>query len=205
MFRDLQAAGVDRGRQDLDDRCARISEQLDQRNLPWVVGWKPPGFVKRTSTPASSQEQIWRLLEPRVAALSDELGMPTSDRDTLERRSALLSGLGQRGMAPRGTRYPTTSDQTQRYFVRDPKVVRWVRDRAAGVCELCTRPAPFQTDGGSPFLEVHHVVHLANGGSDTPANTVALCPNCHRRCHHAIDRSIATADLYRQVRGLLPE
>ena len=36
---------------------------------------------------------------------------------------------------------------------------------------------------GSPFLEVHHVDYMANGGSDTIDNVVALCPNCHRKMH----------------------
>jgi len=28
---------------------------------------------------------------------------------------------------------------------------------------------------------------LAEGGPDTVENTVALCPNCHRRCHVSPD------------------
>ena len=36
---------------------------------------------------------------------------------------------------------------------------------------------------GSPYLEPHHIVWLSRGGEDTPSNTVALCPNCHRRMH----------------------
>jgi 5-methylcytosine-specific restriction protein A len=32
-------------------------------------------------------------------------------------------------------------------------------------------------------LECHHVVWLAEGGDDHIENTVALCPNCHRRMH----------------------
>jgi 5-methylcytosine-specific restriction enzyme A len=33
------------------------------------------------------------------------------------------------------------------------------------------------------YLECHHIVWLAEGGEDTIANTVALCPNCHRKMH----------------------
>ncbi|WP_330847424.1 HNH endonuclease signature motif containing protein [Alicycliphilus denitrificans] len=36
---------------------------------------------------------------------------------------------------------------------------------------------------GTPYLKVHHRVHLAHGGPDTVANTLALCPNCHRLRH----------------------
>ena len=42
---------------------------------------------------------------------------------------------------------------------------------------------PFSRADGDPYLETHHVVWLAQGGSDTVENTVALCSNCHRKMH----------------------
>jgi 5-methylcytosine-specific restriction protein A len=33
-------------------------------------------------------------------------------------------------------------------------------------------------------LEVHHKIRLADGGFDTVENAIAVCPNCHRQCHH---------------------
>lgn len=32
-------------------------------------------------------------------------------------------------------------------------------------------------------MEEHHVIRLADGGSDSIDNAVALCPNCHRKIH----------------------
>jgi len=52
-----------------------------------------------------------------------------------------------------------------------------------GTCELCDQPAPFTKKNGDPYLEVHHVKQLADGGEDTINNAVALCPNCHRKMH----------------------
>jgi len=70
-------------------------------------------------------------------------------------------------------------------FVRSPDVVAEVRYLANGICGRCGQPAPFNRRAdGSPYLEVHHVRQLADGGDDTVANAVALCPNCHRRQHH---------------------
>ena len=45
--------------------------------------------------------------------------------------------------------------------------------------------APSLTRGraNEAFLECHHIIWLAQGGEDTIANTVALCPNCHRKMH----------------------
>jgi 5-methylcytosine-specific restriction protein A len=69
-------------------------------------------------------------------------------------------------------------------FARNPDVVAEVRFRANGKCGCCKEDAPFlrRKDGG-PYLEVHHVKQLADGGEDTVENAVALCPNCHREKH----------------------
>ena len=69
------------------------------------------------------------------------------------------------------------------HFQRNEWVAEYVRRRAAGNCELCWEPAPFLDVSGEPFLEVHHIQRLAAGGRDTIENTVALCPNCHRKMH----------------------
>jgi len=67
-------------------------------------------------------------------------------------------------------------------YERDEYVVAFVKRLADGVCDLCQNPAPFSSADG-PYLECHHVEHLARGGPDTIANAVALCPNCHRKMH----------------------
>jgi 5-methylcytosine-specific restriction protein A len=89
-------------------------------------------------------------------------------------------------------------------YKRDPKVIEWVESRAEGRCELCDVTAPFARLDGTPFLEVHHVIPLSEDGPDTPENAVALCPNCHRLCHHGADRMKVTAELQRELRKLYP-
>jgi 5-methylcytosine-specific restriction protein A len=42
---------------------------------------------------------------------------------------------------------------------------------------------------GMPYLEVHHVKQLKDGGSDRIDNAVALCPNCHRKAHYGKEKS----------------
>ena len=66
---------------------------------------------------------------------------------------------------------------------RDPNVSEYVKRRAAGRCELCTEPAPFNNKKGEPYLESHHIKWLSKGGEDSIHNAVALCPNCHRKMH----------------------
>lgn len=68
-------------------------------------------------------------------------------------------------------------------FERNEYVSELVKRRANGVCQLCDEPAPFKNKQGEPFLESHHIVWLSKGGEDTIENSVALCPNCHRKMH----------------------
>jgi 5-methylcytosine-specific restriction protein A len=69
-------------------------------------------------------------------------------------------------------------------YERNPYVVAEVLARAGDACEQCGCAAPFlRRRDNSPYLEVHHVVRLADGGLDTVENAVALCPNCHRQNH----------------------
>mgnify|MGYP003132111908 CR=1 len=58
----------------------------------------------------------------------------------------------------------------------------------------CTREL-FKRDGDEPFLEIHHILPLANKGEDTLENAAALCPSCHREVHHGVNRVARTAEL----------
>ncbi|WP_319525956.1 HNH endonuclease [uncultured Desulfosarcina sp.] len=62
-------------------------------------------------------------------------------------------------------------------------VAEFARRRSNGVCQLCDRTAPFCNKMNEPYLELHHIRALGQGGADTIANTVALCPNCHKKMH----------------------
>ena len=68
-------------------------------------------------------------------------------------------------------------------YVRDPYVAAYAKERAKGICQLCGKPAPFIDKDGKPYLESHHIKWLSEGGEDSVENTVALCPNCHRKMH----------------------
>ncbi len=68
-------------------------------------------------------------------------------------------------------------------YERSQKVVDETKRRANGFCQLCNNPAPFIDNEGKPYLEAHHVKWLSRGGEDSTNNTVALCPNCHKRMH----------------------
>jgi 5-methylcytosine-specific restriction protein A len=72
---------------------------------------------------------------------------------------------------------------TSKQYERSPYVSLHAKRRARGRCELCHQAAPFSDERGQPYLETHHIQWLAKGGDDSVQNTVALCPNCHRKMH----------------------
>lgn len=69
------------------------------------------------------------------------------------------------------------------YRERNPHVAEYTKKRTNGICDLCGNKAPFNDKLGFPYLEEHHVITLADGGPDDIYNTVAICPNCHRKMH----------------------
>jgi 5-methylcytosine-specific restriction enzyme A len=71
---------------------------------------------------------------------------------------------------------------SQRYE-RSAIIAELARRNAKGKCQLCNCIAPFLNKENVPFLEVHHIEWLSKGGTDAIDNTVALCPNCHRKMH----------------------
>jgi len=96
-------------------------------------------------------------------------------KDTPERRRRRLA------VAP--TR-PIRITAPCQIFLRNADVVAEVMLQAKGICGGCGQKAPFlRKSDNTPYLEVHHKKPLAQGGEDTVANAIALCPNCHRRRH----------------------
>ncbi len=80
---------------------------------------------------------------------------------------------------------PSTTQVISIRYNRDPNIATLVKRKANGICQDCNKPAPFVAkQTGEPFLEIHHIIPLANGGEDTIENTIALCPNCHRKRHY---------------------
>ncbi|MEZ4658968.1 MAG: HNH endonuclease signature motif containing protein [Caldilineaceae bacterium] len=106
---------------------------------------------------------------------------------------------------PEGSAHPDRIKSNVMQYARDPKVAAWVLRLANGHCELCGGYAPFLDRKGLPFLEIHHVKPLSEGGSDLLSNVVALCPNCHRAVHLAANGPEYTARLYEKVQRLTNE
>ena len=180
VYRSLQAQF---GRTDkaFEFRMQNISAVLAMLGRDWIAGLKPAAHVG--ANVATKLEHIINELDgaadtPRVAF---EIGVR-------ERIKRVPTGI------PDGRSKPKRVSTTVSTFVRDPDVKAWILRRADGTCECCERPAPFKMPDGAPYLEVHHLRTLADGGSDTVTNAVGICPNCHRELHYgksAVDRKHA--------------
>lgn len=128
----------------------------------------------------------------RRNAIRFELGPKGGDEIVLERDPGelLLSELHERAIesATGDISVPEPRPTTSKSYPRSEIVKRYAMRRADGTCEACDNPAPFTDLNGEPFLEVHHLYMLKDGGLDHPDNIAAICPNCHRRVHHGEDR-----------------
>lgn len=172
-------------------RMRNISHVLDGEGLPWIQGYLPGANVGQRLA-----KQIWQTVQTLGGDVISSYG-PTADIEALEVRARRLAN------APRPIQgnAPAKTDVTVSVFKRDARVVAWVRAQAGGICELCDEAGPFLKDG-EPFLEVHHVVPLADGGFDSVENAVAICPNCHRRLHLSDEGTTPTQMLYERVARL---
>jgi len=95
--------------------------------------------------------------------------------DTPEKRRQMMQTYPKR---------PQRIEKMVSLFQRNPHVVAERLFFAKGLCGMCGKNAPFKRrSDDSPYLEVHHITPLSDGGDDTFENTIALCPNCHRYKH----------------------
>ena len=109
--------------------------------------------------------------------------MLATNRTIDSKLTDLLSDLQNTG---RRTDPPGRKTTTVPTYERDRRVTELAKMMAKGKCRLCRKRGPFQDRVLElPFLEAHHVKWLSAGGRDSIDNTVALCPNCHRKMHLA--------------------
>ena len=187
-----------RSRASVDYRMQNISAVLFDLQIPRIIGYLP---ALRVGT--SVKERMIGILRDNGIA-EFEAYIPTDSHEALAIRVAVLRQQPF-GVVPPGSLRPAQRISAAQSFVRDPAVKAYVLQLADGTCEGCDMPAPFAGYDGFPYLEVHHVMPLASHGSDRPSNAVALCPNCHRRCHFSGDRDEFKLALYERNERLILE
>jgi 5-methylcytosine-specific restriction enzyme A len=139
---------------------------------------------------------VWKLRDELVQALEeldivDEQVLP-SEEDFLKKETEKFEKALQlsdeellekvKKIEARKEKIKTKQVTSQRHY-RNADIAAYAIRRANGLCQLCGNVAPFIKPNGTLFLEVHHIQWLSEEGLDVTENTVALCPNCHRKMH----------------------
>jgi 5-methylcytosine-specific restriction protein A len=169
------------------DEAKWFVHAYDDQGLPLLVRGVPLASSGAQSGLASTAAEPSQTTEPPVIHEA-EAKPPPPPPAYVDQFSAL---------APAAAREATVTVRERSAAVRE-RVLR----RAAGRCEWCGRPG-FRTLAGAVYLETHHVVPLAEDGPDHESNVLALCPEDHRRAHHAHDRDDMTKALLAKLAALL--
>lgn len=183
-----------RSKASVEMRMQNISSVMEQSGFPRIQGYVPLGNAG-SSVGKAILEAI-KVADPKF--LSGALA--TDDPAELQERAEKLSRTDLE--PPENPIPPEVTESVSKSYKRDPWLVAWILKNAKGICELCGDEGPFESKG-APFLEVHHVQPLGKGGLDSKDNAVAICPNCHRRCHLSDDSDVATQYLYDTVDRLI--
>ena len=140
-------------------------KQLDDRGRARTVWMFPLKLKSGGAVPRLTEEQA-RAIEESHAQIARRL--PTAE---LQAR------------AKSAKKQPLVRTTQTSAFVRDAAIAEYVKRLANGQCDLYDKAAPFLSVRNEAYLECHHITWLAKGGEDAIENTVALCPNCHRKMH----------------------
>lgn len=178
-------------------RMQNISYVLKSLDQSYIKGYLPAANVG-----ANTKESIIRSLERNKFIFQNDRE-PTPDNEQLQERTERLRNRIDLKVQPAGQQKPKKIESSTSIYYRDPEVRAWVLKKANGKCEACDSDAPFLLPKSIPFLEVHHMIPLASGGPDTIDNTIALCPNCHRRVHLSKDKGLFNLEIYNKVKRLV--
>lgn len=123
-------------------------------------------------------------------------------RETLPNRMrTILEGYAEQSIDAiddLGTERPTKVAYTGVRYARDPKIRAAVMKRAGGKCEYCGEPG-FICKDGTRYLEAHHILALADEGSDLMTNVIAICPGEHREVHYGERRAEMEVEMIKKV------
>jgi len=169
-----------------ETRMQNISYVLSLMGRGWLAGLKPARSID-----SGIAAQVEKLLEQ----IEGHRRAPIVAFEVTAREQARHKNLPR----PHGNPNPKSRKMAVTHFQLDAGVKAWVLQQASGMCECCEKPALFNGADGLPYLELHYVRQLAEGGPDMVSNAVALCPSCHSEIHHGVNAPALVAWLYDNV------
>jgi 5-methylcytosine-specific restriction protein A len=146
-----------------EQRMSNISAVLDLYGRSWIKGLKPLSNVGTN---------VISVINKYLNAFDGAADLTDAAFEVDVAKKVRAGSLP----VPLGNINPLSRIGEVRFINRDPDVKAWVLINSRGICENCNAEAPFISSTGIPYLEVHHVRRLSDGGPDTPDNTIAVCP-----------------------------
>ena len=201
----------------------RMNSVKDLEQLRLAIGQGSAAFQNTSESSGNRTKRMCLTVRsPQAVAMSSQdlediftgqasspiwTAQPTVDEKELERRVHEVRHRvrkigGLHNDPPAGRVKPSKDRVASERFARDPNVITWVLENADGICEACGKKAPFEREGGDPYLEVHHVRPLSEGGPDKPNNALACCPNCHRELHFGRQRHHFRSSILQRINRL---
>jgi 5-methylcytosine-specific restriction endonuclease McrA len=140
--------------------------------------------ILRADDFGGSKEGIWHRRLKVLGFQIQEKGLGSAFSDKVSKSLKLSRSVRLKKIAEAAKQPPAKFQAQVTRYARSPHVVAERLVIANGRCEKCQKPAPFtRLRDNTPYLEVHHVKLLSQGGLDSVENTQALCPNCHSEVH----------------------
>ncbi len=155
---------------------------------PVSLASTPYQEIQKDSTGNNRKVWIFPVKPAKTLAISKNV-IDIYEKDRKTKAQALSIAELKEKAKESSKRKPSARAVTATTYVRDQNIAEYAKRCANGICQLCSSPAPFIDKNGKPYLESHHIVPLAAGGADSIDNTIALCPNCHRKMHVINDLS----------------
>jgi hypothetical protein len=177
---------------------------LTKESLNRVLQYSPVVICDKTG---GRRRYTYRLL-PRSTDIAIIDNDPSSSRHAIDpnhETSDESRSLNEVQFPIGAAEAPSQRVSTTTEYNRSPIVAEYILRNSSGICECCQSRAPFLRENDEPYLEIHHVKMLSDGGSDTITNTIAVCPNCHRELHHGMNRKQLQSALYDRVSRLVRE
>jgi len=179
-------------------RMRNISAVMSEMGLKYIKGYRPALNVGN-----GAKLIVRRLIEKELSG--KECLNNTVDEDLLNKRVQILKDKIDLSLIPLSNNTPKSVERTSKTYERSPFIKAWVIQNADGKCEACGVNSTFKTKQGDYYLEVHHMKPLAFKGTDSISNTIALCPNCHKRLHYSIDKIEYMEFIYASINRLKKE
>ena len=173
-------------------RMQNISYVFSLMGRDWISGLNPKENVGRN---------VIEVIERSIQKLENSKNPPIAKFEYEVRKIRKSKDIP----LPPGSKTPNKSVTKSTSYSRDPHVVAWILMKSRGHCECCDKPAPFKKSDRDFYLEVHHLKQLADNGSDTVTNALAVCPNCHRELHYGENKKKLLGDLYSKIDRLEEE